>query len=335
MDQPARLPNFFIVGAPKAGTTSLYAYLAQHPRIYLSPLKETYYFSSEFRLENFSEEVRPRLRRDARALDEYLQGEVREMRFGGLVSRWEDYLKLFRHGSDEIAIGEATPLYLWSQSAPGNIAALIPHARIVISLRNPVDRAYSHYLHMVSAGAVRRSFREQIEASLHVADQRKIGPAWPFLEYGRYHEQISRYLSVFPRSQLHISLFEELQETPDLLISRLFGFLGVDPTFRVDLAHRHNEPNIHKMAAATYFLKKWRVWEPLRQLAPASVRSRLRSLLRRPHASLAMRPADRALLVDYYRDEVLKLSALIDRDLSGWLSRAADAGARSGTSGPQ
>jgi hypothetical protein len=331
MDQPARLPNFFIVGAPKAGTTSLHAYLAQHPRIYLSPLKETYYFSSEFRLENFSDEVRPRLLSDARALEEYLQGEVRELRFGGLVSRWEDYLKLFRHVSDEIAIGEATPLYLWSQSAPGNIAALIPHARIVISLRNPVDRAYSHYLHMVASGAVRRSFREQIEASLRVADQRKIGPAWPFLEFGRYHEQISRYLSVFPRSQLHISLFEELQETPDLLITRLFTFLGVDPTCRVDLTRRHNEPSVHKLAAATYFLKKWRVWEPLRRLAPASTRSRLRSLLRRPAASLAMPPADRALLVDYYRDEVLKLSALINRDLSGWLSRAADAGARSGT----
>src|SRR5258708_10655790 len=116
-----KLPNFFIVGAPKAGTTSLYAYLDQHAQIYMSPLKETHYFSSEVRQKNFSEEERSRIARNMRELEAYLGSDMREKRFGGLVSSWEDYLKLFRNVSDEKAIGEATPHYLWSGSAPRNI----------------------------------------------------------------------------------------------------------------------------------------------------------------------------------------------------------------------
>jgi hypothetical protein len=319
-----KLPNFFIVGAPKAGTTSLCAYLEQHPQVYMSPLKETHYFAFEVRPENFSTEERPRIARDLCALEEYLRSDMRERRFGGLVSNWEDYLKLFQNVSDEIAIGEATPHYLWSETAARNIAARIPHARIIIILRNPVDRAFSDYLHMVAVGAIRRSFREQICANLRCVNK-QIGTAWPFLEYGHYHEQVKRYLNEFPRSQIHISLYEELERAPGLLISDLFAFLGVDPGFAVDVAQRHNEPRIPKLAGAVYFLKKWRVWPYLRNLAPRPLRPRLRSLLVRSRVSLAMEPADRAFLTDYYCDEIGKLATLVDRDLSSWLDPGAPA----------
>jgi hypothetical protein len=318
-----RLPNFFIVGAPKAGTTSLYAYLDQHAQVYMSPLKEAYYFASEVRAENFSAEERPRIERDLRTLAEYLRGDMREKRFGGLVSNWDDYLKLFRAASDEIAVGEATPHYLWSQSAARNIAARLPHARIIISLRNPVDRAFSDYLHMVTVGAVRRSFREQIHANLR-CESKQIGLEWPFLEYGQYTEQIMRYFNEFPRSQIHISLYEDLQRAPGALVSGLFEFLGVDPGFAADLSRRHNEPRIPRFAGTAYFLKKWKVWPYLRYLAPTALRPRLRSIVFHSRASLTMDPADRAFLTDYYRDEIGKLAALLDRDLTSWLGQPPD-----------
>src|SRR5690348_379750 len=91
----ATLPNFLIVGAPKAGTTSLYHYLDQHPQIFMSPIKEPNYFASEIRPENFGDELQMQVAKDLRELEEYLQGPLKEKRFGGLVSRWDDYLRLF------------------------------------------------------------------------------------------------------------------------------------------------------------------------------------------------------------------------------------------------
>ena len=105
---PYPLPNFFIVGAPKAGSTSLYHYLDQHPDIYMSPIKEPNYFATEIRPEIFSEDLLPRVEADLRALQEYLQGPMREKRLGGLVTEWDDYLKLFQNVKEERAIGEAS-----------------------------------------------------------------------------------------------------------------------------------------------------------------------------------------------------------------------------------
>jgi hypothetical protein len=100
------LPNFFIVGAPKAGTTALYHYLDQHPEIYMSPIKEPNYFAAEIRPENFSEELQKQIGRDQKALGGYLRGSMQEKRFGGLVSDWADQM-LFRHVKKEKAIGES------------------------------------------------------------------------------------------------------------------------------------------------------------------------------------------------------------------------------------
>jgi Sulfotransferase family len=314
-----KLPNFFIVGAPKAGTTSLYAYLDQHPEVYMCPLKEPSYFAFELRPENFSAQMRPRVAREMRALAEYLQGDMREKRFGGLVADWEDYLRLYGNVSAEIAIGEATATYLWSPTAARNIAARVPHARIIINLRNPVDRAYSQYLQMLSAGVIRSSFREQIYASLH-CKEKQFGSLWPLLEYGQYCEQIKRYLNEFPRAQIHVSYYEDLERAPGRLVADLFAFLGVDPGFVPDLSRRHHQAVIPKLNVAAYYLKKWGAWPYLRKLAPVPLGPRLRSLLLRSRTSLGVQPADRAFLTDYYRDDIEKLATLLDRDLTAWLA---------------
>jgi hypothetical protein len=313
-----RLPNFFIVGAPKAATTSLYNYLGQHAQIYMSPIKEPNYFASEMRFENFVAEVRPRIAEEMRALQEYLRGDMRQKRFGGLVSTWEDYLKLFGNVTDEIAIGEATPCYLWSETAARNIAARIPDAKIIINLRNPVDRAFSQYLHMVTVGATRRSFRDQIHANLN-CETKLLGPLRPLLEFGCYSEQVSRYLGKFPASQIHISFYEELERTPELVLSKLFSFLGVDPGFAPDRSVRYTVSRIPKFLGTRYFLRKLRIWPYLRKLTPQPLVSRLSSLMMRKRTSLTMDAADRAFLTDYYRDDIEKLAKLLNCDLSAWL----------------
>ncbi len=111
------LPNFFIVGAPKAGTTSLYHYLGQHPDVYMSPVKEPNYFAQEIRLGNVSAQWQDWAEREYDSLQLYLRGPMQERKFGGIVSHWSDYLKLFENVNGEKAIGEASVCYLWSKTA--------------------------------------------------------------------------------------------------------------------------------------------------------------------------------------------------------------------------
>lgn len=312
-------PNFFIVGAPKAGTTSLYAYLDQHPQVYMCPLKEPNFFADEIRPENFSAAERPRIAREMLALRHYLDSGSTEKRFGGLVTSWDDYLRLYRSATDELAIGEASACYLWSQTAPANIAARIPGARIIINLRSPIDRAYSQYLQMVTTGVTGRSFRQQIEANLRCRE-RQFGADWPMLEFGLYHDQVERYLQRFPRSQVHISLYEDLVRAPEGFLRDLFAFLQVDPAFSADLSSRHHVPRVPRMARGVNFLKQWHLWPQLRRLAPHSLRPWLRSVLLRPRASLRIDPQTHAFLADYYRDDINRLAALLNRDLGEWLA---------------
>src|SRR4051812_26973714 len=110
-------PNFFIVGAQKAGTTSLYFYLKKIPQVYMSPLKEPFYFASNAVQNNASDVIRDK----------------------------REYLRLFENARGYIAVGEATPIYLWDQDAPWLIHQTVPHARIIIILRDPIERAYSNY----------------------------------------------------------------------------------------------------------------------------------------------------------------------------------------------
>src|SRR5580698_6977672 len=126
------VPDFLVVGAPKAGTTSLYYYLDQHPGIYMCPIKEPSYFASELRPENFHPRFQQGMNTGRERVRKYLAGPMTEKRFGGPVVDWEDYRRLFRNACEGQATGEASASYLWSESAAGNIAAKAPGAKIVM-----------------------------------------------------------------------------------------------------------------------------------------------------------------------------------------------------------
>lgn len=273
------LPNFFIVGAPKAGTTSLYHYLEQHPEIYMSPIKEPNYFASEVRPEGFSEEFQEQVSADLKALGEYLDGPMSEKRFGGVVATWPDYVKLFEGARDEKGIGEASVCYLWSESAAGNIFSRLPQARIVMILRDPAERAFSQYMHGVRKGVIRDSFCAHVQKSLDGRGT-KFNPAYPFLEMGLYYAQVKRYLDLFPRESVHIAFYEDWQADSGAMVAEVLRFLGVDANFTPDMSRR--------------FLAG-----------------------REPGCSMDAR--DKSFLRGYYREDVQQLSALLDRDLSGWM----------------
>src|SRR5258708_35381840 len=159
----------------------------------MSPSKEPNDFASEIRPENFGDELQTQVAKGIRELQEYLHGPMRGKRFGGLVSQWDDYLRLFQGAKGEKAIGEASVCYLWSKTAAANIRARIPGAKIIMILRNPADVAFSLYLQSVTGGRFRGSFGKLLQDS-RLCNKEKFSLLYPLLELGLYYEQVKRFL---------------------------------------------------------------------------------------------------------------------------------------------
>jgi Sulfotransferase family len=312
------LPNFFIVGAPKAGTTSLYHYLDQHPDVFMSPIKETNYFSAEIRLENIDTNWQEWAQREDKSLQQYLRGPMQEKRFGGIVSNWPDYLKVFQNVNGEKAIGEASVCYLWSKTAAQNIASTLPHAKIIMVLRDPVERAFSQYKQAVASGLEERPFRDLVDKNLN-RNSDKFDLLNPFLEFGSYHEQVKRYMELFPKENLRIYLYEEFRQAPAETLSGIFRFLEVDPQFAPDTSERHLRSQVARHIWPTYKLKKYGIWSPLKNAIPRPLRPAIRRWMFSSRQSLELDPADRVYLRNYYRQDTVRLSTLIKRDLDGWI----------------
>ena len=311
-------PNFFVVGAGKAGTTSLHRYLAQHPQIYMSPVKEPCYFAAEVRAETLSAPVQKHVRLQSRSLAAVLDDGRPTSPMGWLAGEWEEYLRLFQQVKDERAIGESSAIYLWSKSAPAKIRAQVPEAKIVMILRSPAERAFSQYLHQVSVGLTRAPFHEHLEQCLKAAPA-TMGIHHPFLEIGLYTEQVKRYLEHFPREQIRIYWYEEAWSEPARMLRDLFGFLDVDPEFQPDFSHRSHARRAPRYRTLHFLLKKLSLWYPLRALVPSAFGPRMKAFAFRQGQAIEMDPADRRRLVDYYREDIGKLAALLNRDLSDWL----------------
>lgn len=312
------LPNFFIVGAPKAGTTSLYHYLDQHPDVYMSPVKEPNYFAEEIRLGNVSAQWQDWAHREYNSLQLYLRGPMQEKRFGGIVTRWSDYLKLFESVNGEKAIGEASVCYLWSKTAARSIASTTPHAKIVMVLRNPVDRAFSQYKRAVASGLIRKSFREQVRNSIkNKCDQFEL--LNPFLEFGLYYDQVKRYTEQFSADNLRIYLYEEFKRAPTQITADIFRFLGVDPQFSPDISHKHLQTSLPRFKWISFMLKKCGVWSPLKSMVPGDFVPFVKKCVFRNKQRVEVDPVDRVQLSNYYREDIIRLSRLINRDLHAWL----------------
>ncbi len=198
-------PNFFIVGAAKAGTTSLYHYLSQHPDVYMSPIKEPHYFS----------QVKPSWKQ--RFLMEPVLDEGA-------------YLKLFYGARGKKAVGEASPSYLWDQAAPFLIKEKVPEAKIIMLLRDPVERAFSHYLMDVRQGVVKGGFLEELKKDFE--DEKKgWGISHLYVELGFYHEQIARYKECFSEDNIKIILFDDLVRSEVDFVREVAIFLGLKSDF--------------------------------------------------------------------------------------------------------
>ena len=313
-----REPNFFLVGAPRAGSTSLYYHLRQHPDIYMSPMKEPSYFCLEFRPENHAPAFKGHALYAAKSAQEYVRGPMTQVSHGGLVCDWDDYLRLFAAAGTQRAVGEASVCYMVSHTAAAAIAARYPHAKILMVLRSPADRAFSQYLQALAEGHVTGSFQQYVRACLRHAGE-GYGIHEPFLEMGFYAAQVQRYLDHFPRNQVGIWIYEEHLAQPRELLRQIFRFLEVEENFQPDTSARHHQLRVPKMAGSSRALHWARTTSLSRKALLAPVRRVVRDVFYSPPGAVTMSAADRTLMHEFYAGDVRKLETILNRDLSGWL----------------
>lgn len=297
------MPNFLIIGAVKSGTTSLYYYLKQHPQIYMSPTKEPSFFA-------FEESMPP------------FQGLSGRGASCDYITNIEAYRALFQEASDEIAIGEASPVYLVHPSAPERIRHHIPEVKLIAILRDPVESIYSAYL-------MQRLYGAESLADFGQAIRREdadIHKPWrlrqQYIDVGFYYTHLKRYFDIFDPSQIRVYLYEDFKTNPMSVLKDIFRFLGVDATFIPDLSLKHNVGGIPKN-------KVWHAFFLIRPVLRPFIPARLRQHLATNFSHLQRQgllkppPPDsdvRAELIQIYREDILKLQDLIHRDLSRWLN---------------
>ena len=289
------LPNFIVIGAAKAGTTSLHWYLAEHPQVFVTPAKDPSFFA-------YGVDAEGRL----------LWGEPEFHRFP--VRTEDEYESLFAGAGDAPAVGEVSTMYLECPQSAARICKLLPAARIICSIRHPVDRAYSDYVMYLRHRGRRFDPARDLTATAEWAR-----PDSRWMRIGRYHEQLSRYFDAFPRHQIRVLLFEDLKRNPLQYTQDLYQFLNVDPHFTPDYAIPHAPGGIPASTLLERFFVRGgksavRPWVPK---PAANWLRRLRIRTFRPTQPL---PKElRKDLTRYFEDDIEKTTELIGRSLGHWL----------------
>jgi hypothetical protein len=303
------LPNFLIIGAAKSGTTSLYAYLKQHPEVFMCVPKEPTFFGNEGTTGLFN--------------GPYDEDRAYHSR---VITNLQDYTALFNNVASEKAIGEASIYSLYLPKAPAQIKKYIPKAIMFAVLRNPAERAYSAYLHTVRQARERHSFSIALQEEPKRILQ-NWNPLWHFKAMGFYSEQVKRFYETFDRDQVHIYLYEDFLKKPLLTIKEVFDILSVDTSFNPDTSTRYKTSYVPKSPAIEKFLYKARGHVQFSRYWPSQWQQRhgrqisdfLERLAQRNRVPPPPMPEDvRSALLEDYRDDIFRLEDLLRRDLSHW-----------------
>jgi hypothetical protein len=320
------LPNFFVIGAPRSGTTSLYEYLDAHPDIVMSTVKEPDFFARSLLddVHPLGDERVASLQEDAEA-NAVLNAELNE------------YLKLFGRAKDQRRRGEASAVYLGHPTAAWHLHAYVPDARFVAILRDPVERAFSHYIHarriyaehgQTAVGAQGQTIDEEWARVVNAAfsgelPARATSDPEVWIRSGFYFEHLTRWYSLFEPEQLTVFLFEDLVRDAGALMRRTYSFLGVDETFALPTTEAFNASVVPRnQRLFTLFTTK----NPLMRYARSVAPPRLRGLAMRGRnkvlgsAKPEIDPELRSKLQSIYRHDTAALQDLLGRDLSGWLA---------------
>lgn len=289
------LPNFFVVGAQKAGTTSLHHYLSEHPEIYLPKQKETKFFVED---------------------DRYAKG----------IADYE--ATYFSEWNGEKAVGEIDPDYMYFEMAIERIAKHFLNPKFIFVLRNPVDRAFSGYLMAYRRGLEKSSFEEAL-----LLEEQRIKQGYfenlhySYVQRGFYYRQISRLLDRWDISQMCFLLSEDLMSSPKETLAICCNFLGVSEDFvPTQIGKKFHQATVPRSLGVLDFIQGQDSYRRIKQFLRHSVPNReWRAWIKKQLLALNQKPSDLSLkeetrlrLAEIYREENFKLAKLINRDLSHW-----------------
>ncbi|MBA2407926.1 MAG: sulfotransferase [Chitinophagales bacterium] len=296
-------PNFFVVGAPKSGTTSLYFYLKEHPQVFLPRIKELNFFCTDlhFRYPILSE---------------------------------EQFMQYYKDWMNQPAVGEVSVWNLYSAAASENIYSFNPDAKIIIMLRHPVDMMHAlHSNHVYNSNEIIPDFEEAIAAQDERKEGKRISPTIKcpveglyYFDVAAYSNQVKRYIDLFGKERVKVILFDEFSDNTTTAYLNLLKFLDVDPvlpsTFKIFNQRKVTRSNLLKQLtiAPPEWLKSTGRW-----LFPHQSKGRdwlmfwLWKLNTIPVDRKALSPVLRESLTEKFKDDIKILESVIDKDLSGWL----------------
>ncbi|MCZ4407824.1 sulfotransferase domain-containing protein [Cryomorphaceae bacterium 1068] len=300
--QTYRLPDFIIPGAAKSGTTTLYQLLSQHPDLFFPPSrKEPFYFSFGGDKPTYTDE-----------------------KFNAIpIWQTQKYLELFDSAKSSHLCGEASTSYLYTYDKSLKLlhdfyGQGLKDLKSLIILRNPVDRAYSHYTYLIRNGFENRTFEDAISEK-GISEWKNKRWGFDYLAYGKYADQVSAFKSAIPQTK--VWLLEDLKkgsETTD----EMLNFLGV-PLMQFDTSMKANPSGIPKSKGLVNLLRKNPVAQKIGKALPSSLQSNLKNkrdkLMSRLLTKEPMKPETRKELTSYFREDIEKLQEVMDRDLKYWL----------------
>ena len=280
----SKWPNFFIVGAPRSGTTSLYEYLNEVPGVFMSPAKEPNYFNPS--VDN----------------DLFLSKPIRDKK---------KYLNLFKNVKDELAIGEASPTYLWDPKTPHLIHQTIPDARIIMILRDPMTRTFSEYLSLTGLGSIEGSFLDTIRNSINSEDY----SSGRIIQNGQYFEQVKRYVDIFGFDQIKIIIFEEFVKDTWKSVKQVLDFLDIPADPPTSVTEIHNAFTLPRSQIASALVKNRMLRKLGKTLLPREGLFGMRKILTKETAKPSMSTEEKNCLKEFFRNDVIKLQKLLNRSI--------------------
>lgn len=273
-------PNFFLVGASKSGTSTLYELLNRHPDIYMPEIKELHYFTHEEVLKTYYKPVL-------------------------VVTNEEEYKNQFKEASTYSVAGDCTPNYLFYSGTAKKIKDFHSDAKIIIILRDPTDRAISHYFMDLNLGFHDIPLKKVISKESQHAMYRE-----QYIGNSLYYKNVQEYLNVHSEKNVLVLDFEELKESPDTLIKKIYQFLGVHEHHSIDHSQKHNtygKPifNFYKMKRDSVLLTK------LVHLIPIQIKSLVKKLLTNNKVEKPNFLKERVLLKERFASDVKNLSTIV------------------------
>lgn len=299
-------PNFLILGAAKTGTTSLYHYLRKHPEIFMCPKKEPNFFAFHGKL--------PPIKGEGN------KNKLKHFLYCNTVLVREDYQALFLGAASKKVAGEASCRYLYFHQSAIRIHDYNPKMKLIFILRDPIERAYSHFRMMKSRGFEPFSFEDALAAEDHRVKERWVWD-YHYKRLGLYYCQLKVYLDLFPEEQIKLCFYDSWQQNTENVLQEIFSFLNVDCDFPIELQKGYNVAESNYWSEPGSLLANLKKFRSLKRLTKFRgirvIVNRMEAIFKKPFISPS--PALRKRYRFFFEEDIRQLEKHTGRSLGHWL----------------